>query len=157
MGRLQVGWQVRVISESLSTSFKNVCWPINNTRETSICSPNRRIRAMHDHSLPIAVLSLPDPPLQGFILVFRTCHPYRVSFCSVFWEFQLLDPRLVSPFWYRLSCFMEPSQARLPRHKSLPCWWYIFARSASSFDCRWLLSFRFSSDALGKHRRVFVT
>ena len=38
----------------------------------------------------------------------------------------------------RLSCFMEPLQARLPRHASLPCWCYLFAFSALSFDCPWL-------------------
>jgi hypothetical protein len=63
MGQLQEGWQVLVISESFSTLVLKTCGPINTTRDTSNCSPNRRIRAMHDLSSPIVVLSIPDPPI----------------------------------------------------------------------------------------------
>ncbi len=83
-GRLRVGWLVRVISESFSGLVLKTCGPINTTRNTSICSPNRRIRAIHDHSSPISVLSLPDPPIQWFVLVFRTCYHHRRSFSQRF-------------------------------------------------------------------------
>jgi hypothetical protein len=84
-GRLRVGWLVRVISESFSTLVLKTFGPTNTTRETSICSPDRRIRAMHDHSSPISVLSLPYPPIQRFFLVFRTCYHHRGSFSQLFW------------------------------------------------------------------------
>jgi hypothetical protein len=62
------------------------CGPVNTTRDTNICSPNRRNRAMHDHSSPFSVPSLPDPPLQWFILVtvFGTCPHLRGSFSQHF-------------------------------------------------------------------------
>jgi hypothetical protein len=40
---------------------------------------------MHDHSSPISVLSLPDPPIQWFSVVFRTCYHHRGSFLHLFW------------------------------------------------------------------------
>ena len=125
-------------------------------RNTSLCSPNRRNRATHDHSSPFSVPSLPDPPLQRLILVFRTCPHHRGSFSQRLLRVQLLDPQLFPPLWDGLSHFMEPSQTRLPRHTSHPSCYYIFACSASSFDLSWLLPSRFSSHAPGKHRLVFV-
>ena len=84
-GRLRVGWLVRVISESFSTLVLKTCGPINTTPDTSMCSPNRRNRAMHDRPSPISVLSLPYPPIQWFFLVFRTCYHHRGSFSQLFW------------------------------------------------------------------------
>ncbi len=84
-GRLRVGCLVRVISESFSTLVLKTYGPINTTRDTSICSPNRRNRAMHDHSSPISVLFLPYSPIQWFFLVFRTYHHHPGSFSQLFW------------------------------------------------------------------------
>ena len=39
---------------------------------------------MHDHSSPVLVPSLHDPPLKWFILVFRTCHPHLRSISQHF-------------------------------------------------------------------------
>ncbi len=74
------------ISESFSSLVLKTCGPINTARDTSICSPNRRNRAMHDHSSPFSVPSLPNPPLQWLILVFRTwtCPHHRGSFSQRF-------------------------------------------------------------------------
>ena len=55
-----------------------------------------------------------------------------------------------------MNNFMGPSQTRLPRHTSLTCCYYISACSASSFDHSWRVTSRFSSDAPGKHRLVYV-
>ena len=132
------------------------CGPINTTRNTNTCWPHRRNRAMHDHYSPFSVPSLPDPPLQWLILVFRTCPHHRGAFSQRLLRVQLLDPQLVPPLWDGLSHFMEQSQTRLPRHTSLPCCYCIFACSALSFDHPWRVTSRFSSDAPGKHRLVYV-
>ena len=144
------------ISESLTRLVLKTGGPINTFRNTRICSPNRRYRAMHDRSSPFSVPSLPDPPVQWLILVFRRCPHHRGSFSQRLLRVQLLDPQLVPPLWDGLSHFMELSQTRLPRHTSLPCCYCIFACSASSLDLPCLLPSRFSSHAPGKHRLVFV-
>ena len=46
---------------------------------------------MHDHPSPFSVPSLPDPPLQWFILVFQTCPHHRGSFSQRF--FGVFAPR----------------------------------------------------------------
>jgi hypothetical protein len=69
---------------------------------------------MHDHYSPFSMPSLPDPPPQWLILVFRTCPHHQRSFSQRLFRVQHLDPRLVPPLWDGLSHFMEPSQTRLP-------------------------------------------
>ena len=76
-------WLVRVIPESFSGLGLKL-GPINATRNTRICSPNRRNRAMHDRFSPTAVLSLPDPPRQRFIHVFLTCQHHLRLFSQRF-------------------------------------------------------------------------
>ena len=85
--RLAGPCNIRVI---LRYSFKT-CGPINTTRDTNFCPPNRRNRAMHHHSPPVVVPSLPDLPLQWFILVFRTCRHHWRSFSQSFRGFSHLD------------------------------------------------------------------
>ncbi len=91
-GRLRVGWLVRLISKLFSTLVLKTCGPINTTRDTRICSPNRGNRAMHDHPSPISVLSLPYPPIQWFFLVFRTCYHHPGSFSQLFGESSAARP-----------------------------------------------------------------
>jgi hypothetical protein len=156
-GRLRVGWLVRAISESSSGLVLKTCGPINTTRNTNICSPNRQIRAVHDHSSPISVLSLPDPPIQWFFLMFWTCYHHRRSCLQRFFVVPLLYPWLVPLLWDGLSLLMKPFLARLVWHTLLQCCYYRFACSISSLFCAWLLQCPFPSDVPGQHRRAFIT
>ncbi len=155
-GRLRVGWLVRVISESFSGLVSKTCGPINTIWDTGICSPNRRIRATHDHSSPISVLSLPDLPIQWFFLVFRTCYHHRGSFHSVFWG-SAPRPMTRSATLGRAFSLMKPFLARLICHTSFPCCCYILACSVLPLFCAWLLPCPFPSDVPGQHRRAFIT
>ena len=151
--RLAGPCNIRVI---LSFSFKT-CGPTNTTPETSICSPNRRIRAMHDPSSPISVLSLPYSPIQLFSLVFRTCYHHRGCFRSFFEGVPLLDPWLAPLLWDGLSLLMKPFLARLIYHTSFTCDCYILACSVLPLFCVWLLPCPFPSDVPGQYRRAFIT
>ena len=98
----------------------------------------------------------PIRPSNGSFLCFKHVLIIGGRVRSDFLEFTLLDPRLVPPLWDGLFHFMGPSQTRLPRHTSLTCCYDIFACSALSFDHPWRVTSRFSSDAPGKHRLVYV-
>jgi hypothetical protein len=119
MGRLRVGWLVRVISESFSILVLKTCGPINTTRETSICSLNRRNRAIHDHSLPISVLSLLDPPIQWFFLVFGKCCLHRESFSPLLGGGGSAPRPMTLSATLGLAFLMKPFLARLVCHTLL--------------------------------------
>jgi hypothetical protein len=160
-GRLRVGWLVRVISESFSTLVFKTCGPINTTRDTNMCSPNRRNHAMHDHFLPISVLSLPDPPIQWFILVFRTCYHHRGSFSQHFWGGSAPQPMTRSATLGRAFTLDGAFFGTIDmpyvlymlflRISMLSYTFILRLASARSLQCP------FPSDVPGQHRRAFVT
>ena len=112
---------------------------------------------LFENSQSFQLPPLPDPPLQWFILVFRTCHHHRESFSQHFWGVFAPQPWLIPSLWEGFSLFMKPLLARLSCHTSFPCCCYKLTCSVSLLFCAWLLPYPFPSDVPGQHRRAFIT
>ena len=88
MGRLRVGWLVRVKSESFSTLVLKTCGPINTTRDTSIFFQIEEIVSCMIILCQFLCYPCPIHPykmIKWFFLVFRTCYHHRGLFSLLFW------------------------------------------------------------------------
>ncbi len=142
-GRLRVGWLVRVISESFSGLVLKTCGPINTTRDTNICSPNRRIRALHDHSSPIAVRSTHSMVL---CCVSNMLSPSGVVFSAFFGVFRSFWSSTHNSFRYSgtgilswWSLFWHDWYAIRPFHAVILYSHHRITCSVSPLFCAWLI------------------
>jgi hypothetical protein len=147
------------MSESFSTLVLKSCWPINTTRDISICSPNRRNRAMHEHSSQISVLSLLDPPIQWFFLVFRTCYHNRGSFKDSFSQVFAggSAPRPMTRSLGRAFSLDEAFSGTIDMPYVLSMLFLHISMLSFTFVMRVAAAVSLSVHVPGQHRRAFIT